>query len=200
MKPLVIDLYCGRFGWSRGFVAQGWRSVGFDLVHESHHGPVPDGCGLVLQDTRTLHGSQFKDAAAIVASPPCQRYSRMAMPFSRGKREAAAIRVDTTGAMLRDLNELFETCFRLQREASEAAGRRIPLVVENVKGAQPWVIIYLTDHAEQPQRNGRLRPFQTGAVASDGQASHVRAPDREGSGADPGEHLKRQKRGKRKPG
>jgi hypothetical protein len=28
---------------------------------------------------------------------------------------------------------------RIQREASEAAGRYIPLVVENVRGAQPWV-------------------------------------------------------------
>lgn len=38
-----------------------------------------------------------------------------------------------------ELNELFDTAFRLQREASDAAGRYIPLVVENVKGAQPWV-------------------------------------------------------------
>lgn len=30
-------------------------------------------------------------------------------------------------------------CFRIQREASLAAGKPIPLVVENVKGAQPWV-------------------------------------------------------------
>ena len=30
-------------------------------------------------------------------------------------------------------------CFRIQREACEAAGRHIPMVVENVKGAQPWV-------------------------------------------------------------
>ena len=36
-------------------------------------------------------------------------------------------------------NTLFEACFRIQREASEAAGRYIPLVVENVRGAQPWV-------------------------------------------------------------
>jgi hypothetical protein len=34
---------------------------------------------------------------------------------------------------------LFDACFRIQREASEAAGRYIPLIVENVKGAQPWV-------------------------------------------------------------
>src|SRR6188508_2094368 len=30
---------------------------------------------LVIQDVLTLHGSQFKDAALIVASPPCQEYS-----------------------------------------------------------------------------------------------------------------------------
>jgi hypothetical protein len=36
-------------------------------------------------------------------------------------------------------NKLFDACFRIQREASEAAGRRIPMVVENVRGAQPWI-------------------------------------------------------------
>ncbi len=38
-----------------------------------------------------------------------------------------------------ELNELFNACFRIQAQASEAAGRHIPLIVENVKGAQPWV-------------------------------------------------------------
>lgn len=36
-------------------------------------------------------------------------------------------------------NDLFRACFRIQREASEAARRHIPLLVENVCGAQPWV-------------------------------------------------------------
>jgi hypothetical protein len=36
-------------------------------------------------------------------------------------------------------NELFDACFRIQREACEAAGHHIPLVVENVCGAQKWV-------------------------------------------------------------
>jgi hypothetical protein len=35
--------------------------------------------------------------------------------------------------------ELFNAQFRIQREASEAAGRHIPMVVENVRGAQKWV-------------------------------------------------------------
>jgi hypothetical protein len=37
------------------------------------------------------------------------------------------------------LNRLFSACFRIQAEASLAAGRHIPMVVENVRGAQPWV-------------------------------------------------------------
>jgi hypothetical protein len=36
-------------------------------------------------------------------------------------------------------NSLFEACFRIQREASAAAGHHIPMVVENVCGAQKWV-------------------------------------------------------------
>ena len=49
---------------------------------------------------------------------------------------------DTAGTGSRtvaELTALFDACFRIQREASEAAGRYIPMVVENVKGAQPWV-------------------------------------------------------------
>jgi len=40
---------------------------------------------------------------------------------------------------LADLNRLFDACFRIQKEASIAAGRHIPIVVENVRGAIPWV-------------------------------------------------------------
>jgi hypothetical protein len=36
-------------------------------------------------------------------------------------------------------NSLFEACFRIRQEACEASGRFIPLVVENVRGAQPYV-------------------------------------------------------------
>jgi hypothetical protein len=35
--------------------------------------------------------------------------------------------------------ELFNAQFRIQREAIEAAGHYIPMVVENVRGAQKWV-------------------------------------------------------------
>ena len=63
----------------------------------------------------------------------------MAMPWSLAKAKAKAIREDTSGEKLAALNRLFDQCFRIQKEASFAAGQHIPLVVENVRGAQPWV-------------------------------------------------------------
>jgi hypothetical protein len=126
MRPLAIDLYCGLGGWTEALLAEGYDVVGFDIErHEygTHHYPGL----LVIQDVRTLHGSQFKSAALIVASPPCQAYSYRAMPWKKAK------------ALPPPDNTLFETCFRIQREACEAAGRHIPLIVENVRGAQKWV-------------------------------------------------------------
>ncbi len=122
----------------------------------------------MLQDVLTLDGRQFRNAAVIVASPPCQAYSYMAMPWKRAKALAASYRESqwsVTSGMNRieKLNELFDACFRIAREASQAATLdrgckrcgvyhpattldgcdfeqwNIPLVVENVKGAQPWV-------------------------------------------------------------
>ena len=124
--PLGIDLFCGLGGWTEGLLAEGYRVVGFDTerhVYGDHAYPAQ----LVIQDVLTLHGAQFQDAALIVASPPCQAYSYRAMPWKRAK------------ALPPPDNSLFEACFRIQREASEAAGRHIPLVVENVRGAQKWV-------------------------------------------------------------
>lgn len=66
-KPLAIDLFCGKGGWTSGLLAKGWDVVGFDIENMGGH-PAQ----LVLQDVLTLHGSQFKDADLIVASPPCQ--------------------------------------------------------------------------------------------------------------------------------
>jgi hypothetical protein len=126
MKPLAIDLFCGLGGWTEGLLAEGWYVVGFDIErHDYGTGGYP--AQLVLQDVMKLHGSQFKDASLIVASPPCQGYSYRAMPWSRCK------------ALPPPDNSLFEACFRIQREAIEAAGHFIPMVVENVRGAQKWV-------------------------------------------------------------
>ncbi len=161
-QPLAIDLFCGLGGWAEGFLAEGYDVVGFDIErHDYGTGGYP--AQLVLQDVTTLHGSQFREASVIVASPPCQAYSYRAMPWSRAK------------ALPPPDNSLFESCFRIQREANWAIcdcgcwrcygpsalrdysglnshcvrcnsytntgvyPRYIPLIVENVRGAQKWV-------------------------------------------------------------
>ena len=140
-RPLAIDLFCGLSGWGEGLIAEGYDVLGFDTVDMFAllDFPKPENFNLVIQDVETLHGAQFRTASLIVASPPCQKYSWMAMPWTLAKAKAASIRADTTGQALADLNRLFDACFRIQAQASLAAGRHIPMVVENVRGAQPWV-------------------------------------------------------------
>lgn len=136
MKPLAIDLFCGLGGWTEGLLDVGYRVVGFDC--EQHvYGEDRYPAQLVVQDVLTIHGRQFKDAALIVASPPCQEFSYMAMPWTLAKEKARRLRDGEDDPKL--LTALFDACFRIQREAIEVAGRFIPLVVENVCGAQRWV-------------------------------------------------------------
>lgn len=187
--PLCVDLFCGLGGWTDGFLAEGWNVVGFDVtrhVYGDDHYPAQ----LVLQDVLTIHGSQFRNADIIVASPPCQQYSWLAMPWSRSKCPeckgagkchkifCGAVEYDKTctkcagtgdngnskaAKALRAKweaegpdNRLFDACFRIQREAIYARRLElkccqldyqqrgcprchIPLIVENVRGAQEWV-------------------------------------------------------------
>jgi hypothetical protein len=124
MKPKAYDFYCGLGGWTDGLLATGWQVTGFDIE------PQPAYPGEFQQrDVRDIHGSELADADLIVASPPCQEFSYRAMPWKRAK---------ALGSPVDGIN-LFWQCWRIQEEASEAKGEYIPLVVENVKGAQPWV-------------------------------------------------------------
>jgi hypothetical protein len=139
-KPIAIDLFCGLGGWTEGLLAAGYDVIGFD--NERHeYGEHRYPAQLVLQDVRTIDGSRFAGVDLIVASPPCQEFSYMAMPWKRAKAIARALRgcgdfpEGYTGSRtVAELTSLFDACFRIQREAGN-----VPLVVENVNGAQPWV-------------------------------------------------------------
>jgi hypothetical protein len=144
-EPLAIDLCCGLGGWTDGLLSEGWRVRGYDIeAHEYGDERYP--AELVIRNVLEMHGSELAEAELIVASPPCTEYSYMAMPWSRAKQIARALRGEDEfpepyrgSRTIAELNAIFDACFRLQREASEAAGRHIPMIVENVKGAQPWV-------------------------------------------------------------
>lgn len=145
MKPLAFDLGCGLGGWTDGLQAEGYHCIGVDIEAHCYDGQRYPGT-LWIQDVRTIHGSQLAGADLIVASMPCTEFSYMAMPWRRSKQIAAALRGEGDfpegyrgSRTITELTELFNACFRIQREACEAAGRHIPLIVENVRGAQPWV-------------------------------------------------------------
>lgn len=140
MNPIVFDLFCGLGGWSESFIAEGYQAIGFDIeAHDYGNGGYPG--ELVLRDIRSITGAelvkQYGVPACIVASPPCQEFSYMAMPWSKAKEKERKILADPQEKIR--LTDLFNQCFRIQREVSEAAGHYIPLVIENVRGAQKWV-------------------------------------------------------------
>lgn len=148
-KPLAVDLFCGLGGWTEGLMSEGWHCRGYDIeAHEYGDERYPG--EFVLADVMALTGADVADADLIVASPPCQEFSYMAMPWGRAKQIARALRGHDEfpegyrGARtLVDLTALFDACFRIQREANEIRAARgqppIPMVVENVRGAIPWV-------------------------------------------------------------
>ena len=132
MKPLVVDFYCGLGGWAEAFLAEGYDVIGFhNERHDYGTGGYPG--QLVLQDVCTIHGAQFVPLldrlAVFVASSPCQEFSYRAMPWKR----ARALGPPLLGT------KLFWQSFRIQHELYEASGVEIPLIAENVRGAEKWI-------------------------------------------------------------
>lgn len=134
-RPLAIDLFTGLHGWAVGLIAEGWRVIGYDIEDMSAQfgEEKPEHFELIIRDVLTIHGSELADADLIVGSSPCQEFSYRAMPWKRAK----ALGPPELGMAL------FHAQFRIQREANEARAALglppIPLVVENVRGAQKWV-------------------------------------------------------------
>lgn len=119
MKPLCVDLFCGLGGWAAGFVAEGYRIVGFD-IDPRFAGPYREAGGeFVCQDVRTLDGRRFRNARCVVASPPCTEYSAARWVFNP---------------------ELRRPPNRVLWDAAEELGKKasVPTVIENVQGAQRW--------------------------------------------------------------
>ena len=71
-KPLVIDLCCGLGGWTRGFLAEGYDAIGFD-IEKHEYGDKRYPAELILKDIRQLCGYELRavNPVVIVASPPC---------------------------------------------------------------------------------------------------------------------------------
>ena len=116
----LLDLFCGRWGWSAAFAARGWDCIGVDLV--SYPGPA----GSYLYDLDVLALTPAWIAREridfIVASSPCEEFSIHGM-----KHFHPNPKYPETGIKL----------FNHTRALCEASG--LPYVMENVRPAQKFV-------------------------------------------------------------
>lgn len=128
--PRLLDLFCGRWGWSRAFAARGWECIGVDLQEPPE---VPANCRWsgadILKCWIDANGyfcgplgfPAFKPDF-IVASSPCEQFSVHGMKHFHPNPPYP---------------ELGIKLFNHTRAICEASG--VPYVMENVRAAQQFV-------------------------------------------------------------
>jgi hypothetical protein len=113
----LIDLFCGRGGWTKGFMAAGWDCVGYDLF------PQPDYPGTFVQrDVLTMTADDLKDADFITCSSPCEQFACWGMRHFHPNPAYP---------------EMGMELFNHARSILDASGK--PYVMENVRAAQQFV-------------------------------------------------------------
>lgn len=80
----MLDLFCGRGGWTRGFIACGFECDGYDIeprFKDVYPGRFSqkDICTILPEDLC------WGDYDFVCASPPCEEFSRHTMPWTRRK-------------------------------------------------------------------------------------------------------------------
>lgn len=117
----LLDLFCGRWGWSRAFAARGWECWGIDLV--SSDLPAAN-AKFYCADILDLNGNDLLrfQPDFIVASPPCEQFSVHGMKHFHPNPP-----YPEWGIQL----------FNHTRAILEDSG--VPYVIENVRAAQKFV-------------------------------------------------------------
>ena len=143
--PRMLDLFCGRWGWSKAFAARGWECLGVDLKEPDE---VPANCIFVKGDVREINqcgaflfsGRDFSNGERseggkiethssfgrrfdfVCASSPCEEFSVFGMRHFHPNPPYP---------------ELGIKLFNYTRALCESAG--VPHVMENVRTAQQFV-------------------------------------------------------------
>jgi hypothetical protein len=132
----MLDLFCGRLGWSKAFLARGWECVGVDLVEPPE---IPQGFQFFACDVLEIRigegGYAFRPNPVapdyltplgqfdfICASSPCEQFSVHGMKHFHPNPPYP---------------ELGIKLFNHTREICEESG--VPYVMENVRAAQQFV-------------------------------------------------------------
>jgi len=112
----MLDLFCGRGGWTNAFLERGWECVGMDIM------PQPEYRGQFwLQDILRLRG-RLVNFDFICASSPCEQFSVHGMKHFHPNPPYPDLGVKL---------------FNHTREICEESG--IPYIMENVRAAQNFV-------------------------------------------------------------
>lgn len=132
----MLDLFCGRWGWSKAFAARGWECIGIDLIEPPE---TPNGCKFWATDVLGLRYEKRLDGIFvpglpnfgqcvlthidfICASPPCEQFSVHGMKHFHPNPPYPELGI-----------KLFEHTRRICEESG------VPYVMENVRAAQKFV-------------------------------------------------------------
>ena len=120
----MLDLFCGRWGWSRAFAARGWECVGVDLVEAPE---IPSHCHFIRANVLDLtpiwqETTKWGPFDFICASSPCEQFSVHGLKCFHNSPPYP---------------ELGIQLFNHTRALCEAS--RVPYVMENVRAAQQFV-------------------------------------------------------------
>lgn len=117
----LLDLFCGRWGWSKAFAQRGWDCVGVDLTTPPE---IPAGCEFLQMDVLTITAEWIKEQGFdfICASSPCEQFSVHGMKHFHPNPPYP---------------ELGIRLFEHTRAICETSGA--PYVMENVRAAQQFV-------------------------------------------------------------
>lgn len=114
----LLDLFCGRWGWSQAFVQRGWTCVGIDLVKTE----PPPNCEFRQQDVLALTAEDLRGFDFVVASSPCEEFSVHGMKHFHPNPKYPELGI-----------RLFNHTRAICEESS------LPYVMENVRPAQSFV-------------------------------------------------------------
>lgn len=115
----MLDLFCGRFGWSRAFATRGWECFGVDLIAPPE---VPAGCQFQLKDVLDIGPYELAGFDFICASSPCEEFSVHGMKHFHPNPKYPEMGI-----------KLFQHTRRICEESG------VPYVMENVRAAQQFV-------------------------------------------------------------
>jgi hypothetical protein len=111
----MVDLFCGRGGWTKGFLAHGWRCIGIDLF------PQPDYPAEFIQ-ADIAHLIELPLADFYCCSSPCENFSLFKLKMFHKNPKWPWMGI---------------SLFGYARQLIEATGK--PFIMENVSGAEAFV-------------------------------------------------------------